>query len=165
MDAEFGRKIGNGHAAQDARVRFGPSMTLVAQILSQTAKLVVDAAVQHHFGCAVGQPLRCKLVQQRHRVVIQLAPANRVQVAKEAVDLYKDSNLWQSYQSHGTNVLKRRFGISLFSRHFIKLVQETKTRLQAHRADNFTGMMLQYHSMNTTKYMSKYIQEKNKTKH
>jgi hypothetical protein len=40
-------------------------------------------------------------------------------------------------------------------------VNALQNGLQVHRKDNFTGQMLQYHALQSSKYMSKWIEEKN----
>ena len=43
-----------------------------------------------------------------------------------------------------------------------KFKDYTKEDLENHRFQNFTGTMLQHHSMQSTKYMARWIEEKNK---
>ena len=86
VDAEFGREVGHRQGAQDVGVRLGPGAATIAEVLLQPAKMVVDPAVQHHFGGPRRQPLRRELAQQSDRIVIQLPPTDRVQVSEQAVD-------------------------------------------------------------------------------
>jgi len=41
-------------------------------------------------------------------------------------------------------------------------IERLKERLNRHRLNNFIGQMLQYHTMQSTKFMSRWIEEKNK---
>jgi hypothetical protein len=37
-----------------------------------------------------------------------------------------------------------------------------QTHLKQHRLNNFMGALLQYHTLTSTKYMSRWIEEKNR---
>ena len=50
----------------------------------------------------------------------------------------------------------------LLENKFLRVLQEIYSNLEQHRNNNFTGKMLLHHSLQSTKYMSKWIQEKNK---
>ena len=65
-------------------------------------------------------------------------------------------------QANGFEVIKSRFNKKYLESNFIKTVEELKTNLDSHRLENFTGIMLQYHTLQSTKFMSKWIEEKNK---
>ena len=85
VDAEFGRKIGDRLAAQHAGVGAGPRL-LVVHVFLQPAIGVVDAAVEDQFGCPHFQTLRRELGQQCDRIMIKLAPADRIEIAKQVDD-------------------------------------------------------------------------------
>ncbi|MEJ2114298.1 MAG: glycosyltransferase [Flavobacteriaceae bacterium] len=81
---------------------------------------------------------------------------------KEAAVLYANGSIWQEKQTNGFNVINKRFNKKYLEPNFIKTIEELKTNLQQHRLENFTGMMLHFHTMQSTKFMSKWIEEKNK---
>jgi hypothetical protein len=54
-----------------------------------------------------------------------------------------------------------RFEKQLFISDFLFKVNSIKNNLQVYRLDNFIGQMLQHHSLQSTKFMSKWIEEKN----
>ena len=56
------------------------------EIFLQPAVGVIDAAIEHQFGGPHFQPLGREFRQQRDRVVVQLPPADRVQIAKQVDD-------------------------------------------------------------------------------
>jgi glycosyltransferase involved in cell wall biosynthesis len=87
-----------------------------------------------------------------------------VQFAKCAVDLYCDQSIWKKYQANGFKILNARFQKSMFQDNFLDSLEELKNNLQNHRQNNFTGNMLMHHTMQTTKYMGKWIEEKNQKK-
>ena len=81
--------------------------------------------------------------------------------AMEAIALFKDNDLWSSKQKEGIHVLSKfdesEFKIALFSK-----IDNILTNLKDHRSKNFTGQMLMHHSLQSTKYLSKYIEMKQK---
>ena len=79
-----------------------------------------------------------------------------------AVTLYQDKNLWQKCQENGFVILEQRYKKSLFENDFINRLHSLLNELSQHRKANFMGSMLQHHLLSSTKYMSKWIEEKNK---
>jgi len=82
--------------------------------------------------------------------------------AQLSVELYKNSNLWKSKQQNGFQVINKRFDKSYFYKNFELALKETTQQLHTKRQNNFTGQMLMHHSLQSTKYMAKWIEEKNK---
>ena len=80
----------------------------------------------------------------------------------KAITLYTNEAVWDEKQSKGFDVIRKRFNKTYLEPAFIKTVEELKTNLKTHRSQNFTGMMLHFHTMQSTKFMSKWIEEKNK---
>jgi len=80
----------------------------------------------------------------------------------KSVELYTNKTIWEVKQANGFEVIKSRFNKKYLESNFIKTVEELKTNLDSHRLENFTGIMLQYHTLQSTKFMSKWIEEKNK---
>lgn len=81
--------------------------------------------------------------------------------ASKAVELYSDKIFWNGKQKNGFIALNARFDKHLFVSDFMYQVNAIQNGLQVHRKDNFTGQMLQYHALQSSKYMSKWIEEKN----
>ncbi len=82
--------------------------------------------------------------------------------ADQAVKLYQDKNLWLKAQENGFEIIEKRYLKSLFADDFVEHVLKIQTNLKPHRLHNFTGAMLQHHTLTSTKYMSRWIEEKNK---
>lgn len=82
--------------------------------------------------------------------------------AENAVLLYENKTVWNEKQPHGFKVLNQRFNKSNFQDRFFNDIDETTKYFKEHRQMNFTGQMLQHHLLQSTKYMSKWIEEKNK---
>lgn len=78
------------------------------------------------------------------------------------VNLYNDEKLWQECQKSGFEILDKRYKKSLFEKDFITKINSLSDNLKRHRNDNFMGAILQHHLVSSTKYMSKWIEEKNK---
>ena len=87
---------------------------------------------------------------------------NENEFVEKAVLLYQDENLWQKSQENGYKIVENRFKIELFEPHFIHKIQEISENLESHRNQNFLGQILQHHTLQSTKYLSKWIEEKNK---
>lgn len=79
-----------------------------------------------------------------------------------AVQLYEDENLWKQAQENGFEILDKRYKKSLFEKDFIVEINSLLDNLKQHRNNNFFGSILQHHLVSSTKYMSKWIEEKNK---
>ncbi len=86
---------------------------------------------------------------------------NPVVFAQKAIDLYTNSETWKSKQNQGFEVLTNRFDKAHFEADFEKKINELIEHLQFHRQDNFIGQLLQHHTLQSTKYLSKWIALKN----
>jgi hypothetical protein len=82
---------------------------------------------------------------------------------KSAIALYSNAPIWKDSQEKGFKVINKRFQRSLFEADFIQHIKDLQSILSAHRQGNFIGQMLQHHAMQSTKFMSKWIEEKQKT--
>ena len=82
--------------------------------------------------------------------------------AEKAVELYQEKNLWTKAQEDGFEIIEKRYLKSLFENDFIQHILKIQTHLRQHRLDNFMGTLLQHHTLASTKYMSRWIEEKNK---
>ena len=78
------------------------------------------------------------------------------------VKLYNDEKLWQQCQENGFKMLDKRYKKALFEKDFIAEINSLLDNLKQHRNNNFFGSILQHHLVSSTKYMSKWIEEKNK---
>ena len=81
---------------------------------------------------------------------------------QRAVDLYQEENLWDQAQENGYEIVDSVFRKDLFAKSFINKVWEISENLDHHRTENHLGKILQHHQLNSTKYMSRWIEEKNK---
>jgi glycosyltransferase involved in cell wall biosynthesis len=79
-----------------------------------------------------------------------------------AVNLYQDKSRWEEAHSRASLHLQQFNGETLTSQ-LIEKINRVQEQLTQHRLDNFTGAMLKHHTMSSTKYLSKWIMEKNKS--
>lgn len=89
---------------------------------------------------------------------------NPIMFGQKAVETYQNENKWVEFQKNGFNIINQRFNKSNSYRVFFDRVKEIGKNLENKRSKNFIGIMLQYHALRSTKYMGKWIEEKNKTK-
>jgi glycosyltransferase involved in cell wall biosynthesis len=80
----------------------------------------------------------------------------------KAIELYTNKIFWAGKQKNGVKVINIRFDKLLFTADFLHRLELLQNGLEAHRKSNFTGTMLMHHTLQSTKYMSKWIEEKNK---
>ncbi len=85
------------------------------------------------------------------------------EIANASIALYLDGRMWKAFQANGFKVINTRFQYSNFANRLSELVTQIRTDLHGHRLKNFTGQMLLHHSLQSTKYLSKWIEEKNKS--
>ena len=83
--------------------------------------------------------------------------------ARAAVFLYQNKKKWQESHNNGFRILKENFPAETYSRNFRDRILDLQERLSDHREKNFTGAMLMQHRVNASRYLSKYIQMKNRT--
>ena len=84
------------------------------------------------------------------------------EIANKAIELYNNEKIWYEKQENGFEILNTRFNKNHFLSLFFKKIESILEHLENHRLQNFTGTMLQHHSMQSTKYMARWIEEKNK---
>jgi len=82
--------------------------------------------------------------------------------ADKAVELYNDKQLWLKTQENGFDIIEKRYLKSLFADDFLQHILKVQIDLKQHRLHNFIGALLQHHTLTSTKYMSRWIEEKNK---
>ncbi len=87
---------------------------------------------------------------------------NPQEMARYAARLYTEKSLWQEMQQNGFEILNKRFRSNLFAPDFIDRIDVLLNNLKRHRKNNFLGAMLQFHTMRSTEYLSRWIEEKNR---
>jgi glycosyltransferase involved in cell wall biosynthesis len=82
--------------------------------------------------------------------------------AASAVQLYQNQQVWTTSQLNGYSILEAIFKKAHYVHLFESYFNSICAQLQTHRQANFMGLMLLHHTLSSTKYMSKWIEEKNK---
>lgn len=76
--------------------------------------------------------------------------------------LYNIEHEWQIAQQNGIKILNENYNKNKFEDDFLNEVKSIEENLILHRNQNFIGQILQYHTNQSTKYMSLWIEQKNK---
>ncbi|PRZ21112.1 glycosyltransferase [Flavobacterium granuli] len=87
---------------------------------------------------------------------------NSQSFAEKAVQLYQDKNTWMKAQKNGIAIMTQRYLRRLFEDDFATQIEFLASNIKQHRLNNFMGELLQHHTLKSTKYMSKWIEEKNR---
>jgi glycosyltransferase involved in cell wall biosynthesis len=82
--------------------------------------------------------------------------------AKQAIALYQNEKLWKQSQKNGVAILNHCYQKSAFSSVLVDIISALMMDSENHRLHNFMGSLLQHHTLKSTKYMSKWIEAKNK---
>jgi len=85
-------------------------------------------------------------------------------IAAAAIALYTDRLQWETAQQAGIHIINSRHEPKRFAGLLHGRLLEVRNQLIEHRQRNFIGALLQHHSLASTKYMSRWIEEKNKAK-
>ncbi|KAA3622096.1 MAG: glycosyltransferase [Flavobacterium sp.] len=94
----------------------------------------------------------CGLVEEEPKRVIEAA-----------IGLYTNENSLKEARRNGFEILQTRFDLSLFSEKFTTKIKALSSDLPGHRTKNFIGQVLQHQSLQASKYMSKWIELKNRS--
>ena len=81
--------------------------------------------------------------------------------ANKAVELYSNFEIWKQHQENGFKVLNQRFSQLDFEAEFSSHIESLCENLKTHRQQNFIGQLFMHQTMQSTKYMSKWIEAKN----
>lgn len=82
--------------------------------------------------------------------------------AAKAVSLYTNERLWNKSVQHGYEIINTRFCRHDFEKRLTERIRKILENPDAHRQNNFIGKMLLHHTLSSVKYMSRWIEEKNK---
>ncbi|PQJ79677.1 glycosyltransferase [Polaribacter porphyrae] len=82
--------------------------------------------------------------------------------ALRASELYQNKTIWLKAQKNGIEIINSFYDKEKLSKPFINQIKLIQDNLENHRTQNFLGSLLQHKTLQATKYMSKWIEEKNK---
>ncbi|RXP55791.1 glycosyltransferase [Lutibacter sp. HS1-25] len=84
------------------------------------------------------------------------------QFAQKSVELYTNQNTWETSQTNGIKIINTCYDNIKYGQKLIKRIEKIQSNLTSHRLNNFMGAIFEHHTLKSTKYMSKWIEEKNK---
>ncbi|GAB5399649.1 MAG: glycosyltransferase family 4 protein [Aureisphaera sp.] len=82
----------------------------------------------------------------------------------DAVRLYSDKDEWLRSQENGWQIIAKRFQKEHFSEAFMASIRILQNNLKEHRQEHFMGQILQHQTIQATKFMGRWIEEKNKNR-
>ena len=85
-----------------------------------------------------------------------------VDFALKSVMLYSNKKEWLLAQQNGIQVINALYDKEKYGKILMDTLLGIRSNLEEHRLLNFTGAMLMHHTLQSTKYLSKWIEEKNK---
>ena len=81
--------------------------------------------------------------------------------ANAAVEFHEDKSRWEKARQCGKEIINQRFDKSAHGPALLERMKKIQKQLVMHRKQNFMGQMLMHHTAAGTKYMAKWIEEKN----
>ena len=81
---------------------------------------------------------------------------------QKTVELYNDEASWKTAQINGIRIINERYEKRKYQADFMTNLSLLKVQLDKHRQQNFISQILLHHTLQSTKYMSLWIAEKNK---
>ncbi|WP_299617239.1 glycosyltransferase [uncultured Tenacibaculum sp.] len=79
-----------------------------------------------------------------------------------AIKLYTEKEIWLQAQNNGVKIINTIYDKTILGNKFTEKLNYLQNEIESHRNANFLGSLLQYQTLQATKYMSKWIEEKNK---
>lgn len=147
--------------AEDARQTMGRYRVLLAPIaFGAGAKGKIVDAMQS------GTPTVCSTVAAESMTHDDrwngFISDDRDEFVAKAARLYRDEALWQQAQMMGGELLRANYDRSKFIPRFFECLSGIKENLLDHRRANFIGEILHSQQLSSSKYMSLWIETKNK---
>ena len=82
--------------------------------------------------------------------------------ANAAVALYNNASDWRRSQENGVAIINTFYDKATLDKRLSDKIQNLQNKLTAHRETNFFGALLRHQTLNSSKYMAKWIEAKNK---
>jgi len=80
----------------------------------------------------------------------------------KSVQLYSEKKTWQQAQENGGAIVHQQYNRRKEEVKLLARIQDQFQNLTSLRRQNFIGQLLQHHTMNSYKYLSKWIEAKNR---
>lgn len=84
------------------------------------------------------------------------------ELVSAAVAIYTQKETWEASQKKGFEILNSCYSKEVYSKELLTNIKRIQENLEHHRSNNFIGSMLLFHTMRSTEFMSRWIEEKNK---
>jgi hypothetical protein len=78
-----------------------------------------------------------------------------------AASLYDDEEEWKQFINNGVQIINQNFDKDQWFDVFLNEINRVNNNLSKHRRFNFIGNLLNQNQYNASKFMSKWIEEKN----
>ena len=89
---------------------------------------------------------------------------NAEELANSAIQLYQDREKWEQLQKNGITIINSVFNTVVLQEKLLKRMEHIINNLDTYRSKNIVGSLLHHQTMASTKYMGKWIEEKNKSR-
>ncbi|MCF6350410.1 MAG: glycosyltransferase [Flavobacteriaceae bacterium] len=83
-------------------------------------------------------------------------------IVNASIKLYTNKMEWLKAQKNGLQIINQCYDKKYHSKILLQKIHQIKIDLKYHRQQNFIGELLQHHTLRSTKYLSKWIEEKTK---
>ena len=87
---------------------------------------------------------------------------NDAELFEKSVFIYQNASAWNAARDNGYRIISEMFSKDLFLSDFSARLIQISENLSNLRAQNYMGQILQHHQFQSTKYMGKWIEEKNR---
>jgi len=82
--------------------------------------------------------------------------------AEKSVEIFTIDKIYNEFQLNGFQIINNLYNKYYFKEILSNRIVSVRSILEQHRLKNFIGSMLQHHTLQSNKFMSKWIEEKNK---
>lgn len=82
--------------------------------------------------------------------------------ANTAIALYNNASEWRQSQENGVAIINAFYDKATLDKRLSDKIQNLINELTAHRETNFIGALFRHQTLNSSKYMAKWIEAKNK---
>ena len=156
--------IYGAYASQKVTEMHQPKTGFCIMGRAEDAKNVVRQARLCLAPLQFGAGLKGKLVEAMHGKLewSGIIANGAEEIAAAAVELYTNEATWEQAQKKGIEIINTIYSKKNLSPKFIERLLDTQNNLLKHRTANFMGAMLMHHTAASTKYMSRWIEIKNK---
>lgn len=81
---------------------------------------------------------------------------------ESCVEIFLNQTTWDAAQKNGLKIINSNYDPNVFEELLLIKIEEITEKIEKHRSQNIIGQLLLHQSMACTKYMAKWIEEKNK---